>query len=319
VLWFLHYALSPVNEPLGEKTVIIPKGSGFLGITEILDDAGLVENRPFFWALALAKGAARHIRAGEYEFAGTMSPNRIISKLVRGEIKTYTITLPEDITADEVAERLAARQLIDRQAFKALSSDRTFLRSLNVDADSLEGFLFPNTYYLDRSMTTQDILRLLVRQFWKQVTPEMVQRANSLGFTVTEWVTLASMIGKESGVKDEKTLISAVFHNRLKQGMKLQSDPTAVYRLLERGVPVRTVLRRHLTAQTPYNTYRITGLPPGPIANPGLDSLLAALHPAPVPYLYFVASADGGHRFSSTLTAHNRAVSQYQANKQKKP
>ncbi|MCL2670161.1 MAG: endolytic transglycosylase MltG [Syntrophaceae bacterium] len=312
-IWFLHYSLSPISKSLDRQTVIIPKGSGFPQIAEILAEAGLVKNRPFFRTLTMARGASRRLQAGEYEFAGRLSPNDLISRLVNGEIKQYEVMLPEDITVDEVANRLAAFNLINVDEFMALSIDKAFLQSLKIEAESIEGYLFPNTYFLNRSMTTREIIHQLVGEFWRQITPEIAQRVQSLGFTIHQWVTFASLIGKESGRNNEKGLISAVFHNRLKQGMRLQSDPTAVYRLEENGAPVRTILRRHLAMKTPHNTYQIYGLPPGPIANPGLDSLRAALYPEPVPYLYFVASPDGGHQFSSTLTEHNQAVSKYRA------
>ena len=315
---FYRYATTPVNDTTIPRTVDIPKGSGFLRITEILDNAGLVHNRPFFLVLALGKGAARHIRAGEYELAGAMSPLAILDKLVRGEIKVYPVTLPEDIAANEVARRLSAFKLVNEKEFMTLATDRSFLASLNIEADSIEGYLYPNTYRFDRSMTIQEIIRILVGQFWRKVTPEMRKRAEEIGLTLPQWVTLASMIGKESGNSAEKPLISAVFHNRLKMGMKLQSDPTAIYNLQQEGGPVKTVLLRHLKSDTPHNTYRISGLPPGPIANPGIDSLWAALYPAKVDYLYFVAKNDGSHQFSNNLASHNQAVLKYQINKQKK-
>ena len=315
---FYRYATTPVNHLTVARIVNIPKGSGFLRITEILNDAGLVNNRPFFWALALAKKANRHIRAGEYELTGTMTPSAILDKLVRGEIKVYPVTLPEDITINEVARRLSVFRLINEKEFATLTTDRPFLASLNIEADSIEGYLYPDTYRFDRSMTTQEILRILVERFWKEATPEMRKRAEETGLTYAQWVTLASMIGKESGNKNEKPLISAVFHNRLAKGMKLQSDPTAVYNLEQEGPHVKTVLRSHLKSDTPYNTYRIKGLPPGPIANPGIDSLKAALYPAKVDYLYFVAKNDGSHTFSTNLAAHNRAISKHQINRQKK-
>jgi UPF0755 protein len=315
---FFLYATTPVNPPAAAATIDIPKGAGFIRITEILHKADLVRNRPFFWALALVKKANRHIRAGEYELTGVMSPNEILDKLVRGQIKDYLVTLPEDITVSEAAKRLSAYKLINEKEFEALAADRSFLASLDIEADSLEGYLYPDTYRLDRSMTTREIIRILVAQFWKEVTPEMRKRAQEIGLTLPEWVTLASIIGKESGNSAEKPLISAVFHNRLGMGMKLQSDPTAVYRLEQNGNPVKAVRRGHLQSDTPHNTYKIKGLPPGPIANPGIDSLRAALYPANVDYLYFVAKNDGAHHFSSNLAAHNRAVLKYQINKQKK-
>jgi UPF0755 protein len=314
---FSRYATSPVDRLNVTMLVDIPKGAGFFRITQILDDAGLVKNRPFFWMLALGKGATKHIRAGEYEFTGSLSPSQILDKLVRGEIKSYTVRLPEDITVTEVARRLVADKLINEKEFMTLSADREFLESLGIKADSIEGYLFPETYQFDRSMTTREVIRIIVRQFWKEITPEMTNRAEKIGLTFTQWITLASIIGKESGNKDEKPLISAVFHNRLKRGMKLQSDPTAVYHLEQAGTPVKTVLRSHLKKDTPHNTYLINGLPPGPIANPGIDSLRAALYPANVNYLYFVSKNDGAHQFSASLDAHNQAVSKYQINRQK--
>jgi UPF0755 protein len=315
---FLRYARSPADRLIVTKVVDIPKGAGFFRITEIMNDAGLVANRPFFWLLALGKGATRHIRAGEYEFTGSQSPSEILDKLVRGEIKSYTVTLPEDITVNDIAKRLLADKLINEKEFMALAVDKEFLGSLGIEAESIEGYLFPETYQFDRSMTTREVIRVIVRQFWIEIRPEMRSRAEKIGLTLNEWLTLASIIGKESGNKDEKPLISAVFHNRLKHGMKLQSDPTAVYHLEQAGTPVKTVLRSHLKKNTPHNTYLIDGLPPGPIANPGIDSLQAALYPADVNYLYFVSKNDGSHQFSASLDVHNQAVSKYQINRQKK-
>jgi UPF0755 protein len=315
---FTWYAEAPVDSDLTTRVVDIPKGASFFSVTEILNEAGLVESRPFFWMLALGKQATRNIRAGEYEFTGSMSPSEILAKLVRGEIKDYPVMLPEDITTGEVIKRLLVDKLINEKEFMALSTDKAFLASLGIEGESVEGYLYPNTYRFDRSMTTKEVMRILVRQFWKTITPEMKKQAEKIGLTFTEWVTLASIIGKESGNQEEKALISAVFHNRLKIGMKLQSDPTAVYHLAQEGNPVKTVRRIDLQSDSPHNTYRIKGLPPGPIANPGVDSLIAALYPAHVDYLYFVASNDGSHQFSTTLAAHNQAVSKYQINRQKK-
>ncbi|MEW6334686.1 MAG: endolytic transglycosylase MltG [Thermodesulfobacteriota bacterium] len=317
-LFFFRYATLPIGDASLVRIVDIPKGSGFFRITEILKDAGLVHNRPFFWTLAIVKGAAKTIRAGEYELTGSMSPAQIIEKLVRGEIKSYWVTLPEDITMNEIAKRLTALNLINEREFFDLGTDRSFLASLGIEAESIEGYLFPETYQLNRSMTTREVVRIIVRQFWKGITPEMSKRAEQMGFTLHEWVTLASLIGKEAGNREEKTLISAVFHNRLAQGMRLQSDPTAVYHLEKEGTPVKTIRRKHLALDSPYNTYRINGLPPGPIANPGVDSLRAALHPDRVGYLYFVSTNDGSHHFSTTLDAHRKAVAKYQINKRKK-
>jgi len=309
---FFMYAVNPVGGTDKATTVDIPSGAGFFQITEILSDAKLVRNRPFFWALVIGKGAARKIKAGEYEFSDKLSPSEIINKLMRGEKKYYDVLLPEDINAREIAQRLLSFRLVNEEEFMRLLSDQNFITSLGIKAESLEGYLYPDTYRLDRSMTTREIVRILVKGFWKKITPEIRKRAEEMGMTIHQLITFASIIGKESGVSSEKPLISAVFHNRIKLGMKLQSDPTAIYGLPE---DVKIVLSKHLKIDNPYNTYRIKGLPPGPIANPGIDSIKAALYPAKVNYLYFVAKNDGTHQFSTDLVSHNNAVLIYRNNK----
>ncbi|MBN1615340.1 MAG: endolytic transglycosylase MltG [Deltaproteobacteria bacterium] len=311
---FLAWAGSPIDGRKATVIVEIPKGSSFTRVVDLIEQAGMVSNRPCFYMLSIALGATRQIKAGEYEFSTAMTPIGLIDRLVRGEIKKYPILIPEDFTVREIADRLAAQKLVNEESFMALASDRAFLRTLGIEADSVEGYLYPDTYHFDRSMTEKDVMRKMVGRFREVVTRAMFAEAASMGMTPEEFVILASMIGKESGCKEEKPFISAVFHNRLKRGMKLQCDPTAVYRL--EGSPA-VVMKRHLQKDTPYNTYRIGGLPPGPIANPGLDSLKAALQPAQVNYLYFVSKNDGSHEFSSTLTAHNRAVIKYQIERQK--
>ncbi|MCX7816362.1 MAG: endolytic transglycosylase MltG [Syntrophales bacterium] len=303
------YAYGPVSSDRKTILIEIPRGTKFFQIVNLLDEAGLVNNRPLFCVLVIAKGAARKIRAGEYEFSTSMSPLEIIEKLLVGDIKKYRITVPEDLSLKEIAARLAAEGLVDESTFLYWAYNREFISSLGVEANSIEGYLFPDTYFFDRSMTARDIIRTMVKQFWKVATPALRQRAERMGMSVHEWVTLASIIGKETSYSAEKPLVSAVFHNRMKRGMKLQSDPTAVYNIDFNGVITKT----HLLLDHPYNTYRIYGLPPGPIANPGRDSLLAALYPAKVDYLYFVSNGNGSHRFSSTLEDHNLAVQNYRS------
>jgi UPF0755 protein len=308
------YSLIPVDQKKTTVIVDIPTGSSFLEITKILDDAGMIRSRFLFYGLVFSRQALRSIRAGEYEFNTSMAPSDVLSKLIRGDIKMYRVSIPEDLSVKEIADILMGYKLIDSEYFFELAEDEEFLQSLDIKAASIEGYLFPDTYFFDRSMSTRLIMRKMVEQFWKKVTPAMQDRANKLGFTMQQYVTLASIIGKESGKTDEKNLISAVFHNRLKKKMRLQSDPTAVYDLLNFTGDVR---RSHLKRNSPYNTYIIDGLPPGPIANPGLDSLTAALYPADKNYLYFVSRRDGSHFFSSSLETHNQAVSRYRMNKNK--
>lgn len=307
---FLYFSLSPVDSRYITSTVDIPKGTSFKQIVDILQEKGLVKSKSLFYALAVLKQANRQIRAGEYELASSMSPDEIIDRLVKGMIKGYKVTIPEDWDLQEIADLLASRdlRLVDRKAFLAAARDPELLRSLNIQGTSAEGYLFPNTYIFDRSMGPQEIIKDMVHHFWKVFKPEMRKRAEEMGLTVQEAVTLASLIGKETGYRNEKTLISAVFHNRLQKEMRLQCDPTAVYDLERFNGMVK---RSHLRRKSPYNTYMIDGLPPGPIANPGADSLQAALHPAAVNYLYFVSKNDGTHQFSRNFLAHREAIVKY--------
>ena len=304
----VNYSNNPIDNKNMTILVDIPTGSSFLKVTEILNQAGLVKYRVFFYSLSIMKRATRSIRAGEYEFNTSLTPAAMIDKLLRGEIKNYKVVIPEDLSMQEIAARLDEFRLIDKELFFELASDEDFLESLNIKANSIEGYLFPETYFFDRSMSTRQIMKIMVSQFWKKVTPEMIKRAGALGFNTHQFVTFASIIGKESGDDAEKPMISAVFHNRIKKKIRLQSDPTAVYDLENFD---GKVLRSHLKRKSPYNTYIIRGLPPGPIANPGLTSLKAALYPAPVNYLYFVSKKDGSHFFSSSLYEHNQAINRY--------
>jgi UPF0755 protein len=186
---------------------------------------------------------------------------------------------------------------------------------LNIKADSIEGYFFPDTYEFNRSMNTRQIMKKMVDTFWKKVTPGMIKRAGDLGLSLHQFITLSSLIGKEACNDSEKPKIAAVFYNRLKKRMRLQSDPTAVY---DMDSFAGKVLRSHLKRKSPYNTYLIKGLPPGPIANPGLASLKATLEPAHVDYLYFVSKKDGTHHFSSSLAEHNQAVNRYKNIKDEK-
>jgi UPF0755 protein len=310
----LYYAVSPTDRRDETVTVDIPKGTSFLRSVDLLENAGLIKNKYLFYAVVIARNAQGNIRAGEYELSTSMSPLDIINKLVKGDIVSYKVTIPEDFTVAEIAARLASYKLVDEKAFMSISGDPKFVASLGIEGKSAEGYLYPDTYILDKSMGAKDIIRMMVSQFWKTFTHDMQERAEELGMTMPQVVTLASIIGKESGFKDEKPLVSAVFHNRLKKRMRLQSDPTAVYDLKS---ITKVIKRKHLQKNTPYNTYVISGLPPGPIANPAIDSLQAALYPASVNYLYFVSNNDGSHNFSSSLSAHNRAVLKYQFDRKK--
>lgn len=304
--WLLIYAKAPIDA-VKVRTVLvdIPTGTSLIKVAQLLDAAGLVENKLLFFGLVGVKGGTRSIRAGEYEFATSLSPSELVDKLINGDIKYYRVTIFEDYSLKEIAARLKDNKLIDEKAFLKLAEDKEFLSSLGIQAPSIEGYLFPDTYFLNRSMSTRQIMRAMLDRFWSVITPEMINQAAKKGLNPHQFVTFASLVGKESGNSSEKPMIASVFYNRMKKGMPLQSDPTAVYDLKNFN---GKILRSHYKRESPYNTYVIRGLPPGPIANPGLDSFRAVLNPASVDYLYFVSQKDGSHFFSSSLNAHNNAV-----------
>lgn len=303
---------SPADRSDTQVVVEIPRGASFTAAVSILSDAGLIKHKTLFYSLAKLKNAQTRIRAGEYELSTSMSPAHILEKMIRGEVVDYPVVVPEGFDVQTIASRLAEEKLINVDAFLKLTRDRAFLSSVGIDAASAEGYLFPDTYTFTKKMNEKETIRIMVNRFREKVTPAMLRKAREKGFSEQQFITLASLVEKEAKLKSERPLISAVFHNRLAKGMKLQCDPTAVYDL--KGFE-GTIKRSHLRRRSPYNTYKIHGLPPGPIASPGKESLMAALNPAPVDYIYFVAKNDGSHHFSSDLRSHNQAVSRYQNKK----
>ncbi|HQL89794.1 MAG TPA: endolytic transglycosylase MltG [Syntrophales bacterium] len=310
-LWFQGSATAPgtADETV---TVYIPRGAPFGQVVTLLEQNGLVRSRLFFRVLGYVYNAPRQIKAGEYEFTRAMTPGVILRKLVDGDVKKHPIVVPEGFTVRKIAARLAAEGLVEEKEFLRLAGDREFLAGLNIPGPSAEGFLFPDTYSFDRGMDAAMILRKMAEQFRAKVTAEMIAKAEAQGFTLLQWVTLASIIEKETGLKSEMPLVAAVFRNRLREGMPLQSDPTVIYGIENFD---GNLTRRHLERQNPYNSYLNRGLPPGPICSPGMDALQAVLEPAPVKYLYFVSRNDGSHHFSETLPEHSRAVRKYQINR----
>jgi len=310
-LWLLGSIPGPGTR--GETvTVFIPRGTPFGQVVDLLDRNGLLRSRLVFRAMAHVTNAPRRVKAGEYEFTRSMSPGEILTKLVDGDFKKHAITVPEGFTVRKIAARLAAEGLVDEGEFLRLARDRAALGRLNIPAASAEGFLFPDTYSFYRGLDAGAILERMAGRFHEKVTPEMTAKAGAQGFTLLQWVTLASIIEKETGLKSEMPLVAAVFRNRLKKGIPLQSDPTVIYGIEDFD---GNLTRRHLERQNPYNSYLNRGLPPGPICSPGMDALQAVLDPAPVRYLYFVSRNDGSHHFSETLPEHSRAVRKYQINR----
>jgi len=277
----------------------------------MLKEEGLIRTPFFFRLYARIFKLDGDIKAGIYVINYPMSPLELVRSLKEGKQKLIRVVIPEGFTTKQIAELLEKRGIIDsKEEFLKLAHDEDFLLSLNIRAPSVEGFLFPDTYNFFPQQDPKKVIKILVDNFRNRWQKSFSQRSKELGFDDYEILILASIIEKETALKREKRLISAVFHNRLKRNMPLCADPTVIYGL---GDSFTGKLRRnHLKKPTPYNTYLKKGLPPTPICNPGLESIEAALYPAPVPYLYFVSRNDGTHYFSRTLEEHNQAVFLYQ-------
>ena len=276
---------------------------------KLLKQEGLISSEHVFVIVSKLIGAERQLQAGEYRLHTQMSPWGILDVLKTGRVLLHEVTVPEGLNIRQTARLLSERELVSYQEFMRLVHDPSFIRSLGIQKDSLEGYLYPQTYSFTKRLGSDRIIRAMVTMFQQVYTADLDERAQALSMTRQEVVTLASIIEKEASLEHERPLISAVFHNRLKRQIPLQSDPTVIYVLPNFDGNLR---RKDLRVRSPYNTYEVKGLPPGPITNPGRESLLAALYPAPVNYLYFVSKNDGTHHFSKTLSEHNKAVWRYQ-------
>jgi UPF0755 protein len=298
----------PGSDRFQTITVEIAPGTNAMSVATQLHAEGVIADPPAFYWLCRIRGKAQRLQAGEYAFAVPMTPDQVLEKLVEGKVLLHRITLPEGSTLRDVAKALGSESLVQEADVWNLVHDRAFIQSLGLDLPSLEGYLFPETYHFSKNLNAGTILKSMVHQFKQHFTDKMAQQASEMRMSMHQVVILASMVEKETAVESERPLVAAVFLNRLRRDMRLQSDPTAVYDLEGFSGPVRP---DHLKRQSPYNTYQIKGLPAGPICNPGLRSLQAVLQSATVPYLYFVSNNDGTHRFSTTIEEHQQAVSHY--------
>jgi len=307
--WLLF---TPPSQTASTKVIFIKKGSHLKKVSEVLEQEGIIKHRQIFVFLTTILGKKTKVKAGEYEFHTPMPPLEVLDALVKGQVKRHLVTIPEGYTLPQVARLLEGLNLVEKKGLLQKASSPAFINALGLSqlaGPTLEGFLFPDTYHLFREMDPEEVIQTMVYQFKKVFGPDLVHRASELGFSEREAVILASIIEKETPLPEEKPLISAVFHNRLKKKIPLQSDPTVIYGIKNFN---GNLTKEDLMRPTPYNTYLMVGLPPTPICNPGKESLLAAVHPAPVPYLYFVSKNDGSHFFSSDIEEHNRAVWKYQ-------
>jgi UPF0755 protein len=295
-----------------EQFVDVPSGLGTPAIGKLLVQAGVVCDLTT-WRLAVWRsGAATSLKAGEYRFADAMAPAGVVGKMVRGEVYLRSITFPEGLTIRQMATVYETAGFGPAAAFEEAARDAALVSDLDPLAKNLEGYLFPDTYALPRRASASDLVRRMVARFESAMTDEMRQAAAAGGLTVRQAVTLASLVEKETARPDERPLVAAVYRNRLAKGMGLQCDPTVIYALELRGRFNGNLTRADLTIDSPYNTYRYRGLPPGPIAAPGRASIDSAVRPAGVDYLYFVSRNDGSHAFASKLEDHNRNVQKFQ-------
>ncbi len=302
-------ALAPLAAEAPELIFVVSPGDTLSAVTRNLEAEGLIRSAFATEWLARVRGLAEELRSGEYRLSATLRPRQILERIAEGRVATWEVALPEGWNAVQIGERLAAAGLVEREAWLAAVREPTLAAALGVEGESLEGYLFPETYRLPRGLAAPQVVRVMVEQFhavWQTIAPLAAER----GLSMHQVVTLASIIEKESGVPEERPLIASVFLNRLARRMRLESDPTVIY-----GIPDfdGNLRRRDLeNGDNAYNTYQVFGLPPGPIASPGAEALRAVLDPAESDYFYFVSRNDGTHIFSRTYREHVIAVNEFQ-------
>ncbi len=311
ILFFLRFSKSQGED--GRQVVYtVEKGSSARSIAQGLKSRSVLREKwPFFLGYRLFY-RSKTIKAGEYALNLPISPKSILEKLTEGKVILHPLTIPEGLTQRETAHLLHSLLGCKVSDFLNLTAESSLIRDIDPEASSLEGYLFPETYRFPKNTDLQTIIGTMISQFRRVFLPEWRTRAEEMGMSVRETVILASLIEKETSLPAEKPLISAVFHNRLRKGIKLDCDPTIIYALKEDERFDGNLRKKDLSLDSPYNTYLYRGLPPGPIANPGSSSIEAALYPAKKDYLYFVSKNDGSHHFSSSFREHLNAVNRFQ-------
>lgn len=300
--WFIFPV--PWKAKQDSVSLIVREGESMHQVVKKLKDVGVLSDGKIFTLAGKITGLDRKIRAGRYDFNKGVTRFSVLRKLVKGDITYFDVTIPEGLTIKQIAGILKNRIGIDSLEFIKAAKDTTLIKKLKIKASNLEGYLFPNTYNLYWGISSREAVKMMVGEFNRIFDDSLRQRAKKMGFNMHKIVTLASMIERETQIDGEGPIISGVFHNRLKLGMLLQCDPTVIYALPDLKRPLYT---KDLKVNSPYNTYRYRGLPPGPICSPGEKAILAALYPTKTKYLYFVAKGDGSHIFSTSLFQHNRA------------
>jgi len=306
-LVFLYIFFYPLPWGINKKNtfVIVEKGDNLRKISQKLNSSGVEVNSPILSLSSKLLGIDRRIIPGRYDFQKGITLSRLLRKFYKNEVSGIEVTIPEGYNLNQIASLLKREIGLDSMLFVKTAADTSLIRRLGLDSRNLEGFLFPDTYKLFWKMNPEKTIELMVDEFKKNIDISFLLQLRNFNFSLSQLVTLASLVESEARIDQERPLISAVYHNRLKIGMPLQCDPTVIYAL---GGLDRPLNHSDLDVNSPYNTYKHPGLPPGPINNPGKASILAALFPANVNYLYFVAKGDGSHIFSIDLEEHNRTI-----------
>ncbi len=316
ITWFSLEFYRPLETQARSIVFEVERGQTAKEIAHNLKNSGIIKKT---WPILLGYRiffGAQSLKAGEYAIEIPSSPKNILHVLTEGSVYLHSITIPEGLIIAEIAELLDSEGFAAKEDFMAEAADTSLIDSLDREATDYEGYLFPETYHFAKDTPSNEIVAAMVSQFNRIFTPDWTDRAAELGMSVRDVVILASLIEKETSLSSEKSLVSSVFHNRLNLGMKLDCDPTIIYALKREGRFNGRLRTADLKYDTPYNTYLYSGLPPSPIANPGKQSLEAALYPADEKFLYFVSKNDGSHHFSLTFREHQNAVNKYQRHQQ---
>ena len=308
-----YYLVRPGETDAADQVFCVREGMSLKDVVGELERDQLITGKQLFLLCARLMGYSKKIKAGEYRLNPDMSPIKILDRLGSGAIITHAVTIPEGFTREQIGGLLARKGLVNADEFRALTSDPDAAKRYGVSGPDLEGYLYPDTYQLSRGLSTAKIVDIMVGRFFEVYKP-LHEQAEAVGMTMEKVVTLASIVEKETGCASERPIIASVFLNRLRKRMRLESDPTVIYGLRDFDGNIK---KKHLSQRTPYNTYVIRGLPPGPIASPGFEALKAVLFPAKTNYLYFVSKNDGTHFFSKTYAEHSKAVRRYQKNRRR--
>jgi UPF0755 protein len=311
-VWVTRRVSAPFAGFTGEQFVEIPAGESTVGIGRRLVAAGVIRDELTFRLAVRWHGRGKSLKAGEYRFTEAAAPATVIDRLARGDVYLVPLTFPEGLTAEEMSRLFEQAGFGTAAEFVAATRDPSPITDVDPEADTLEGYLFPDTYHLPRNTDAAALVGRMVRRFETVFDQDLRARAKASGLTVREVMSLAALVEKETARGDERPLVAAVYHNRVRTGMPMQADPTVIFALKRANRWNGNLTKADLQFDSPYNTYRYPGLPPGPIASPGKAAIEAAVAPAKVDYLYFVSRNDGSHAFASNLPDHNRNVQRWQ-------